>query len=83
MNVSKKELTILGKEILWFGDDSHILPKTSLRVDDIKRIMIALTQINEGPPIDDKIRDEIKLATKNFTNNAKRLCSDCKNVALH
>ena len=85
INVSKRELTILEKEILRFGLDNHILPNKP-KVDDIKcsieRTLHSLKTI-EGLAVDDEIRDEIKFATKNFTNNAKILCSDRKNTALH
>ena len=85
INVSKRELTILEKETLRFGRDNHILPNKP-KVDDIKcsieRTLHSLKTI-EGLAVDDEIRDEIKFATMNFTNNAKILCSDRKNTALH
>ena len=85
INVSKRELTILEKETLRFGLDNHILPNKP-KVDDIKcsieRTLHSLKTI-EGLAVDDEIRNEIKFATKNFTNNAKILNSDRKNTALH
>ena len=73
------------KETLRFGLDNHTLPKKP-EDDDIKcNVEPTLHSLiaNGGLAIDYESRNEIKFATKNFTNNAKGLCSGCKNVALH
>ena len=68
-----------------FGLDNHILPR-KLKVDDtksnIERLLYSL-KTNERLNITDKTRDEIKFITKKFINDAKRLCSERRNIALH
>ena len=38
---------------------------------------------NENVQFDEDTSDEIKFALKRFSTNAKRICSSCRNHALH
>ena len=84
-NFSKRNLNILEEDALRFGLNHHSLPKKFNSYDtkaNLEQLIYSIKK-NENITLNSEIKDEIKFVFKQFSNNAKRLCSNPKNSSFH